>query len=112
MLGPYLERRLEEVLAKEPPIALVVEPDDDGTVSERRQQTALAVSRALGRREVVRYRPDGKPEVGGGISVSSSHGAGVTLAVTGTGPLGCDIQAVPRRPEREGARLLRAQAAL
>jgi enediyne polyketide synthase len=112
LLGPYLERRLEEVLDQAPPVALVVEPDDAGTVTERRQQTALAVSRALGRREVVRYRPDGKPEVGGGVSVSASHGAGVTLAVTGTGPLGCDIQAVPRRPEREWAGLLGAQVAL
>ena len=47
--------------------------------ADRREQTARALRLGAGRAITVRYRPDGKPEVDGGIEVSSSHGAGVDL---------------------------------
>ena len=78
-------------------------------VSIRREWTARAVHRTLGEKRPVRYRPDGKPEIDG-ASVSASHGAGVTLAVTGKGMLGCDVQAVRDLPDDDS--LLGEHAAL
>ncbi|HEX3733263.1 MAG TPA: type I polyketide synthase [Mycobacteriales bacterium] len=106
LLGPYLERRLPEVAGCEA-LAVVVEPDPTHgqRPSSRREQTALALSRALGRRVSPRYRPDGRPEVDG-VQVSSSHGAGLTLGVTGTGVVGCDVQPVSRPDEADWAGLL------
>jgi enediyne polyketide synthase len=74
---------------------VVVEPDP-ASGGDRREQTELAVSRALGVPTQVRHRPDGKPEIDG-ASVSASHGAGVTLAVVGQGRLGCDVETVLER---------------
>jgi enediyne polyketide synthase len=92
MLSGYLERALEKALGGSR--AVVVEPDPVGDDSaDRRTQTEIAVSRAVGLPTAVRHRPDGKPEIDG-ASVSASHGAGVTLAVVGTGRLGCDVETV------------------
>jgi enediyne polyketide synthase len=55
----------------------------------------------------VRYRPDGKPEVDG-AEVSASHGAGLTLAVAGSGRLGCDVETALPRAEQDWADLLGA----
>lgn len=89
LLGSYVERAVERVLGGRR--AVVVEPDP--VPVERQRQTDLAVGRALGRVTQVRHRPDGKPEVDG-AEVSVSHGAGLTLAVAGTGKMGCDVQSV------------------
>jgi enediyne polyketide synthase len=106
LLSAYLERRLEQVLGGGR--AVVVEPDPASDVdSDRRTQTALAVSRALGAPAEVRYRPDGKPETDGAL-VSASHGAGVTLAVAGENRLGCDVETVLERDEQDWAGLLGA----
>ncbi|OOC53324.1 erythronolide synthase [Nocardiopsis sinuspersici] len=107
LLGPHLERRLEHVLGGS--LAVVVDPDSsfDGGIRERRADTERAVSRALDRPVRVRYRPDGRPEVPG-TTVSVSHGAGVTLAVTGHGTLACDVETVVERSEQEWAGLLGA----
>jgi enediyne polyketide synthase len=114
LLGPYLERRLVDVIDVEP-LAVVVEPDAAEASTEqrpsRRTQTALALSRALGGKQVIRYRPDGKPEVDG-AAVSASHGAGVTFAIAGTGQLGCDVQQVLTGPEVDWDGLLGSQVGL
>src|SRR5439155_13169176 len=83
MLGSYVERSLERVIGGSR--AVVVEPDPvgyNGSKDERRAQTELAASRALNRPAGLRYRPDGKPEVDG-VTVSSTHGAGLTVVVAG-----------------------------
>ncbi|WP_409494817.1 SDR family NAD(P)-dependent oxidoreductase [Amycolatopsis sp. cmx-11-12] len=103
MLSGYLERSLERVLGGSR--AVVVEPDPSGTAPERRAQTALALSRALNRPVTVRYRPDGKPEVEG-AAVSASHGAGLTLALAGTGRLSCDVEVALPRSRQDWADLL------
>lgn len=107
LLGSYVERSLERVLGGTRTV--VVEPDPspsgNGAVPDRRAQTELAVSRALGRPAGVRHRPDGKPEVDS-AEVSASHGGGVTLAVVGAGRLGCDIEAVVPRTGNDWAGLL------
>ncbi|MEU0213037.1 type I polyketide synthase [Streptomyces canus] len=107
LLGPYLERRAETVLATS--LRTVVWPHDDETVTDvasRRRRTAKALTLALGRNPSLSYRPDGKPEVPGGIEVSSSHGAGVTFVVAGQQHVGCDTEEVVQRSAREWADLL------
>ncbi|HEX3588102.1 MAG TPA: type I polyketide synthase [Pseudonocardiaceae bacterium] len=104
MLSGYLERALERVLGGSR--AVVVEPDPEpGVPADRRAQTELAAGRALGAPVTVRHRPDGKPEVDGG-SISASHGAGVSLVVTGSGRLGCDVEPVAHRTEEDWTGLL------
>jgi enediyne polyketide synthase len=104
MLSGYLERTLERVLGGGR--AVVVEPDPGPSVpTDRRARTEVAASRALGRPVTLRHRPDGRPEVDGAV-ISASHGAGVTLVVTGQGRLGCDVEPVAHRGERDWAGLL------
>jgi enediyne polyketide synthase len=109
LLGPYLERRTGPNLDG---IGLrcAVLPDGGHPAhgqAARREQTAKALSWALGTPATVRYRPDGKPEVGGGIEVSSSHTAGLTFAVAGgRQPVGCDVEVVTDRSEQDWADLL------
>ncbi|HEX4724140.1 MAG TPA: type I polyketide synthase [Pseudonocardiaceae bacterium] len=106
MLSGYLERALERVLGGSR--AVVVEPDPEpGVAVDRRTQTEVAASRALGGPVTVRYRPDGKPEVDG-ASISASHGAGVSLVVAGAGQLGCDVETVAHRTDEDWAGLLGA----
>jgi enediyne polyketide synthase len=102
LLGSYVERSLERVLGGSR--AVVVEPDPDGG-ADRRRQTDLAASRALGREVTVRHRPDGKPEIDGG-AVSASHAAGVTMVVVGDGRLGCDVEVVAERSAQDWTALL------
>ncbi len=91
LLGPYLERAVGAGLGAD--IAVNVEPDGDG---ERRTHTALGLARCLGHPCVVRYRPDGRPEVDG-YAVSSAHGAGLTFSVAAHGTVTCDVQPVAAR---------------
>lgn len=109
LLGPYLSRALERLAPGAAPV-VAVEPDpreapDGNALVSRRARTAVALGRALGRPVEVRYRGDGRPEVDG-RAVSASHGAGVTLAAAGSGPLGCDVEAVVGRPDQDWADLL------
>jgi enediyne polyketide synthase len=103
LLGSYLERAAERVLGGSR--AVVVEPDPVTGDGDRRTQTELAASRALNRPAGVRYRPDGRPEIDGG-TLSASHGAGVTLAVTGAGRLACDVETAVDRSAQDWADLL------
>ena len=106
LLGPYLERRLAELLPCGP--RCVVEPDDAGPTSRAssRERTRLAVSRLTGPDAVIRYRPDGKPQLAEGGAISVSHGAGVTFAVAHSGQVGCDVQLVPDRTNTDWRLLL------
>jgi enediyne polyketide synthase len=104
MLSGYLERELERVLGGNR--AVVVEPDPEpGTRTDHRTQTETAAGRALGRPVTVRHRPDGKPELDD-ATISASHGAGVSLVVTGQGKLGCDVETVTHRTEEDWTGLL------
>jgi enediyne polyketide synthase len=109
MLSGYLERALEQVLGGSR--SVVVEPDPEtGAPADRRAQTQLAASRALGREATVRYRPDGKPELDG-AAMSASHGAGVSLVVTSPDAglrLGCDVETVVHRTQEDWTGLLGA----
>jgi enediyne polyketide synthase len=102
VLGSYVERSLERVLGGSR--SVVVEPDPAGD-ADRRTQTELAAGRSIGAPVTVRHRPDGKPELDG-TSISASHGAGLSLVVTGSGRLGCDVEAVAHRSTEDWTGLL------
>jgi enediyne polyketide synthase len=107
MLGSHLERAVEQAIGGTR--AVVVEPVQPGqevaTTPQRRAQTALAASRSVDRPLILRYRPDGKPEADG-VEVNASHGADLTLVVTGTGRLSCDLEAVVSRTDDDWRGLL------
>lgn len=108
LLGPFLERAVGDLTGDR--VAVCVEPDSrpegGDHVARRRAHTALAAARAYGHGVEVTYRPDGRPEVIGGAPMSAAHGAGVTLAVTGGGRVGCDVEAVAPRTAQEWSALL------
>jgi len=115
LLGPYLERRVLELLDGR--VGCAVCPDDPdldgggaaGGIEARRRNTAVALAWAIGRQVTVSYRPDGKPEVIGGPQVSSSHSAGVTLAVAADLPVTCDVELVVERGSADWHGLLGAE---
>jgi len=103
LLGPFLERQAEEFTGSG--VRCAVEPDPPAGAegrAARRRQTKVAVGRMLDRPAVVTYRGDGKPQIPDeGITISASHGAGVTLAVAGEGSVACDVQAIQERPPED-----------
>jgi enediyne polyketide synthase len=112
LLGSYVERSAERVLGGSR--AVVVEPDavveGKSTKDDRRERTRLAASRVFGREVTVHYRPDGRPEIedAGGVTISASHGAGLTVVVAGDGRIACDVEAVEHRGASDWADLLGA----
>lgn len=101
LLGSVLEREFAGALGAG--IAVAAEREAPG---ERRTVSERAASRTLGRTVALRHRADGRPEIDGVDGLSIAHGAGVTLAVTGDGPLGCDIEIAERRTAQEWSDLL------
>jgi enediyne polyketide synthase len=108
LLGPFLERQAEELTGSG--VRCAVEPDPPSGANgrdARRRQTKVAMGRMLDRPVVVSYRGDGKPVIADeGIAVSSSHGAGVTLAVAGSGTVACDVEQVQERLSEDWQGLL------
>lgn len=111
LLGPYLERTVQDLIGGD--AAVVVEPagPTEQAPADRRVRTERAAGRALGRPVVLRHRPDGRPELDG-CAVSAAHGAGVTLCVTGSGELGCDVEPVADRSVDQWRGLLGGHLAL
>ncbi|MGP3632792.1 type I polyketide synthase [Streptomyces sp. 24-1644] len=98
LLGPYLERTLEEVLGTRLDVAVEPDPADaEDSRTGRRAATARAVQRALGESVKVRYRPDGRPELDGTRRLSAAHGPGMTLGVVASTTVACDIEPVTAR---------------
>lgn len=106
LVAPYVERRLEELLAGSHP-SVHLTPGNGREASDR------AARAALGYPAAVRRRPDGRPEVvaeGAGDSddgagragrcdeaVSMAHAGDWVLAVAGRGAVGCDLEPVVER---------------
>ena len=121
LLGPYLERAIGDRFGAD--LRVAVEPHAGDEPEHHRRQTERAAARALGRPVRIRYRPDGRPETDAAV-VSVAHGPGLTLCVarslsrdtasaeTGPSRLGCDVEAVTRRPPEIWAGLLTTRAAL
>lgn len=94
LLGPYVERRMKEMLDGDE-VSVAVEQDT--AVGERRLRTDSAVRRMLGRDARVARRPDGKPELSSRQHVSASHSRDLTLVIAGARRLACDVEAVEAR---------------
>ena len=88
LLAPYLERRLEELVESAPV----------GVALERHATSDALMQRALGRPEKIWRRPDGKPVIIGGESVSAAHAHELTLAVASEAGAACDLETVVARP--------------
>ena len=88
LLGPYLERSLEELI-----------PQSKISVALLKGDSETALRLLLGRDVLIRHRSDGKPEVDGALNVSTAHSGELTLAVAGS--CGCDLETVAARPWRE-----------
>ncbi|WP_409239994.1 SDR family NAD(P)-dependent oxidoreductase [Streptomyces sp. PA5.6] len=121
LLGPYLQRRLDDVLPE--PVRLAVVRDHPaapsgsdrgrGTVAgpgsarripSRRAVTERALAAAFGHPVALRHRPDGRPETT--EPMSATHGPGLTAAVASSRPVGCDIEAVRERTMEQWRGLL------
>jgi enediyne polyketide synthase len=93
LLAPYLERRVQELIPGcSISVALVRSLETD-----RRARSDRAIQMALRENVEILHRPDGRPEVAGERSVSASHAGDLTLAVAGSGRIGCDIEEVVDR---------------
>ena len=108
LLGPYLERQAAELTGSD--VRCAIEPDPPSGANgrdARRRQTKVAVGRLLGRPARITHRGDGKPELTDeGVAISASHGAGLTLAVAGSGRVGCDVEPVVERTDQDWRGLL------
>lgn len=94
LLAPYAERRMGELLRN---AALQVSLEM-GPIPDRRARSEHALRQLLGEEAQVSRRPDGKP-MPEGLGASAAHAGELTLAVTGPGEVGCDLQAIePRLP--------------
>ncbi|MFF9347137.1 SDR family NAD(P)-dependent oxidoreductase [Streptomyces sp. NPDC014734] len=112
LLGPYLERALEEVTGAH--VSVAVHPHGErpaGSVEERRAHTRTAAAQAAGAPVTVRHRPDGRPELDSGRRLSASHGLGVTVAAVADTAVACDIEAVCMRSADDWDSLLGEHAA-
>jgi enediyne polyketide synthase len=96
LLGPYLERRLEELVPRSS-VAVAVE---SRASQERPAGSQAALSKALGLMERIFRRPDGKPVTSKHQSMSAAHAGNLTLAVAGAGTVACDIEEVATRTDK------------
>jgi len=90
LLGPYIERKLGELL---PSIQLRV-------MLVREEDAAATIEQMLGPGAKLTHRLDGKPEVTGcldSLAVSVSYCSGLTLTLCGKHRVGCDIEPISRR---------------
>jgi enediyne polyketide synthase len=89
-----LERRVRDLI-KDSDLTIALQRDES---PERQVRSDRAIQAALGMPDAITRRPDGKPEVHTGRSVSASHCGDLTIAVGGSRPVGCDFEQVEDRP--------------
>ncbi len=105
LLSPYLERRLEELVAHSA-VSVALERDRK---EARAANSDAAIQQALGKAERIWRRADGKPVTVEGEGVSASHAQGYTLAVAGSGGVACDLETVATRTDSAWRDLLGAE---
>lgn len=104
LLGPYVTRRVQEIVPGADVSAVLMQD----AAAERRERSDCAIQQALGTATRVQRRINGKPKVAGGRTVSAAHAGDLTLAIAGSGSLGCDLERVVPRSEDEWSDLLGA----
>ncbi|HEX5327729.1 MAG TPA: SDR family NAD(P)-dependent oxidoreductase, partial [Acetobacteraceae bacterium] len=102
LLGPLLERRLDELMPGRD-IRVAVAGAAEGAPPD----SAALLATLLPAGDKLSRRPDGRPEAG--AAVSASHAGALTLAATAAGAVGCDIEAIVQRPEPAWRDLLGAE---
>ncbi|MBM3881826.1 MAG: SDR family NAD(P)-dependent oxidoreductase [Verrucomicrobia bacterium] len=102
LLGPYLERRLEELWPASS-VAVALEPRPPANEPGSRQ---TAMARVVGPAVPVWRRPDGRPEVTRGQAVSAAYTGALALVVSGPGTLACDLEPANSRPTESWLGLL------
>ncbi len=117
LLGPYLQRTVEDLTGVELSVGVEpAEPDDGAGTGDlrtrRRARSARALARATGRVTPIRYRGDGRPETDAGQELSFAHGAGMTVCTTAPATTACDVEPVAPRTPVEWRGLLGAHAEL
>ncbi|WP_328436279.1 type I polyketide synthase [Streptomyces sp. NBC_00444] len=120
LLGPYLQRHLDNVLPEPLRLAIVRDclpaasesrasrtadsPGSARRIPSRRDATERALAAAFGHPVALQHRPDGRPETT--EPMSATHGPGLTAAVASSRPVGCDIEAVQDRTAEQWRDLL------
>jgi len=94
LLGPYLERRLEELADAGAPVKVALEC---GLREERPASSDRVMQQALGRAARIWRRPDGKPVFNGAEGISAAHALDFTFAVASAGGTACDLEEVAAR---------------
>jgi enediyne polyketide synthase len=93
LLGPYLERRLFDLVPAQVSVTVC-----ESEATDRRARSESALRCLPQAPESICWRPDGRPQTPNGLEVSFSHCDTLTIAVTGKGPLACDVEAIACRP--------------
>lgn len=104
LLGAYLERQVRQVL---PHTNMTIAVETDPAL-ERQQRSDLALQRAIGQRQPIQRRSDGKPEVAD-YAVSASHHGSLTLAIAAKEPISCDLEPISPRSVEQWLDLLGAE---
>ena len=113
LLGPYLQRRLEDLLDAR--VAIAAEPAEPSSADApgvagfgalRRTRTEAALWRAAGARLPVGHRPDGRPMPADGREMSAAHTPRFTLCVLADRRVACDAEPVVPRPDADREALL------
>jgi len=95
LLGPYLERRFEELVAGSTVTVAVQSPAED----DRAANSQSALRQALAQPERIFRRADGKPVTTKERSLSAAHSRGFTIAVAGPDGVACDVEEVVPRAD-------------
>ena len=95
LLGPYLERRLEELV----PGSCVAVAAESRAFPKRSAGSQAALRQAVGHMETIFRRPDGKRVTSKQQSLSAAHARQLTLAIAGAGVVACDVEEVAARAD-------------
>jgi enediyne polyketide synthase len=110
LFGPYVERRLQEILPGSG-VRVAFLPAGAGRGASGRRDSGPALEELLGA-AFVRRAPDGRPETATGEQVSVAHAGELVLAVSrarSAGRIGCDLEAVAARSSESWRDLLGAE---
>jgi enediyne polyketide synthase len=96
---PLVAAHLEWQVRRAVPSARVFAALERDGNAGRHQRTERAIQRALDAPFRLRWKPDGRPEVGGPFVVSSAHCDGLTFSVAAADRVACDIELVSERSQ-------------
>jgi enediyne polyketide synthase len=96
LFGPYLERRVRDLLPGRPAMAVVVARDG---AAPRRARSDRLFRQVVGPLAAIARRLDGKPEADGRRCLTASHAGDWTVAAARRGIVACDLEPVAARPD-------------